>query len=152
MLAEGRIVKSGGKELALELEAEGLRGSASTTRGGGRQSMSAVAEQTGIWLDRFTSQPAAPQPWLQALRERGFARFAELGFPNTHNEEWRFTNVAPIARFDLRGRRRIDRLRRRQVTGVSSRNCSRPARCEGVRSGPRRTPADRDGDGTPSSP
>jgi Fe-S cluster assembly protein SufD len=60
--------------------------------------MSAVAEQTGIWLDRFTSQPAAPQPWLQALRERAFARFAELGFPNTHNEEWRFTNVAPIVR------------------------------------------------------
>ncbi len=60
--------------------------------------MSAVAEQTGVWLDRFTGQPAAPQPWLQALRERAFARFAELGFPNTHNEEWRFTNVAPIAR------------------------------------------------------
>ena len=60
--------------------------------------MSAVAEQTGVWLDRFTTQPAAPQPWLQALRERAFARFAELGFPNTHNEEWRFTNVSPIAR------------------------------------------------------
>jgi Fe-S cluster assembly protein SufD len=60
--------------------------------------MSAVAEQTGVWLDRFTSQPGAAQPWIQALRERAFARFAELGFPNTHNEEWRFTNVSPIAR------------------------------------------------------
>lgn len=59
--------------------------------------MSAVAEQTGAWLAHFTSQPPAPA-WLQPLRDTAFARFAELGFPTTHNEEWRFTNVAPIAR------------------------------------------------------
>jgi Fe-S cluster assembly protein SufD len=59
--------------------------------------MSAVAEQTGVWLEQFTSQPPAPAG-LQPLREAAFARFAELGFPTTHNEEWRFTNVAPIAR------------------------------------------------------
>jgi Fe-S cluster assembly protein SufD len=59
--------------------------------------MSAVAEQTGAWLEHFTSQPPAP-PWLQALRDAAFARFAELGFPTTHNEEWRFTNVSAIAR------------------------------------------------------
>src|ERR1039457_1287265 len=59
--------------------------------------MSAVAEQTGHWLDLFTNQAPAPA-WLQSLRDAAFARFAELGFPTTHNEEWRFTNVAPIAR------------------------------------------------------
>jgi Fe-S cluster assembly protein SufD len=59
--------------------------------------MSAVAEQTANWLETFTKQPAAPA-WVQKLREQGFARFAEAGFPTTHNEEWRFTNVAPIAR------------------------------------------------------
>src|ERR1035437_2531502 len=59
--------------------------------------MSAVAEQTGAWLEHFTNQPPAPA-WLQSLRDAAFARFAALGFPNTHNEEWRFTNVAPIAR------------------------------------------------------
>ena len=32
------------------------------------------------------------------MRETAFQRFAELGFPTTHDEEWRFTNVAPIAR------------------------------------------------------
>jgi Fe-S cluster assembly protein SufD len=32
------------------------------------------------------------------LREAAFRRFSELGFPTTHDEEWRFTNVAPIAR------------------------------------------------------
>jgi Fe-S cluster assembly protein SufD len=59
--------------------------------------MSAVAEQTGAWLEQFTSQLPAPAG-LQPLRDAAFARFAELGFPTTHNEEWRFTNVAPIAR------------------------------------------------------
>ena len=59
--------------------------------------MTAVAEQTGAWLDLFTNQLPAPA-WLQSLRDRAFARFAELGFPTTHDEEWRFTNVAPIAR------------------------------------------------------
>jgi len=59
--------------------------------------MTAVAVETGAWLESFTGQqPAAP--WLQQLREAAFQRFAELGFPTTHDEEWRFTNVAPIAR------------------------------------------------------
>jgi len=59
--------------------------------------MTAVSEQTGAWLTRFnTQQPATA--WLQSLREAAFQRFAELGFPTTKDEEWRFTNVAPIAR------------------------------------------------------
>ena len=59
--------------------------------------MTAVAEQTGAWLEHFTNQLPAPA-WLKPLRDAAFARFVELGFPDTHNEEWRFTNVAPIAR------------------------------------------------------
>jgi Fe-S cluster assembly protein SufD len=60
--------------------------------------LSQTGEQTGAWLAGFTQQPQAVAPWIQVLREAGFARFAKLGFPTTHNEEWRFTNVAPIAR------------------------------------------------------
>ncbi len=59
--------------------------------------MSAVAEQTGHWLAEFTGQERLA-PWMQELREAAFQRFAEFGFPTTHDEEWRFTNVAPIAR------------------------------------------------------
>ena len=59
--------------------------------------MTAVSEQTGAWLELFTNQPTAPE-WLQSLKSAAFARFSELGFPTTKNEEWRFTNVAPIAR------------------------------------------------------
>ena len=59
--------------------------------------MTAVSEQTGAWLAEFTQLPPA-EPWIQELRQRAFARFAKLGFPTTHDEEWRFTNVAPIVR------------------------------------------------------
>ena len=63
--------------------------------------MTPVAEQTGNWLAEFTRNPAADAS-TKELRERAFARFAELGFPTTHDEEWRFTNVAPIARSNFR--------------------------------------------------
>ncbi len=63
--------------------------------------MTAVSELTGAWLADFARLPVA-EPWLKELRERAFARFAELGFPTTHDEEWRFTNVAPIARSSFR--------------------------------------------------
>ncbi len=59
--------------------------------------MTAVTEQIGAWVAEFSKQEPA-EPWLQQLRESAFQRFAELGFPTTHDEEWRFTNVSPIAR------------------------------------------------------
>ena len=59
--------------------------------------MTAVATQTGAWLEAFTSRQPA-ESWVRELREAAFRRFAELGFPTTHDEEWRFTSVAPIAR------------------------------------------------------
>lgn len=40
----------------------------------------------------------APAPsWLQNIRRSGNAHFSELGFPTTDDEEWRYTNVRPIA-------------------------------------------------------
>jgi Fe-S cluster assembly protein SufD len=59
--------------------------------------MTAIAEQTGAWLASFTNQRPAAE-WLRKVREAGFERFTELGFPTTHDEDWRFTNVARIAR------------------------------------------------------
>jgi Fe-S cluster assembly protein SufD len=38
------------------------------------------------------------QAWTQPLRNAAIARFAELGFPTTRLEEWKYTNVAPITR------------------------------------------------------
>ncbi|MBV9745166.1 MAG: SufD family Fe-S cluster assembly protein, partial [Acidobacteriia bacterium] len=36
---------------------------------------------------------------VHALREAALQRFEQLGFPTSHDEEWRFTNIAPIAKF-----------------------------------------------------
>ena len=45
----------------------------------------------------FAGNGAASAPsWLKQIREGAIARFAELGFPTTKQEEWRFTSVAPI--------------------------------------------------------
>jgi len=41
-------------------------------------------------------------PWLRKLRQVAFARFCEVGFPTTHDEDWRFTNVSAIAQTPFR--------------------------------------------------
>ena len=48
-------------------------------------------------------------PWLRKLRRDAFARFCEVGFPTTHDEDWRFTNVSAIAQtaFRLTCNRRV---------------------------------------------
>ncbi|HEX2973160.1 MAG TPA: Fe-S cluster assembly protein SufD, partial [Tepidisphaeraceae bacterium] len=62
--------------------------------------MTQVLEDKNAQLASFTSlaKPlASPLPWLEKLRRSGIARFGAVGFPSTKEEEWRFTNVAPIA-------------------------------------------------------
>ena len=46
----------------------------------------------------FAGNGAGAGPrWLRELREQAIARFAELDFPTTRQEDWRFTSVAPLA-------------------------------------------------------
>src|SRR5688572_21069756 len=52
-------------------------------------------------FERFEKESKHPS-WLFPLRKAGIARFAELGFPTTRHEDWRFTNVAPIAKLPFR--------------------------------------------------
>ena len=40
--------------------------------------------------------------WLRHLRESAFERFEELGFPSVKDEEWKYTNVAAIAKAEFR--------------------------------------------------
>ena len=66
--------------------------------------MITATEQIRTYLDNFTElqKRLAPQPaWLRKLREEAFARFCEVGFPTTHDEDWRFTNVAEIAKMEF---------------------------------------------------
>ena len=44
------------------------------------------------------SQPESSVSWLARLRESAMDSFQELGFPSTRNEEWKYTNIAPIAK------------------------------------------------------
>ncbi len=37
-------------------------------------------------------------PALVALRDTAIERFGALGFPTTHNEDWKYTNLAPMLR------------------------------------------------------
>jgi Fe-S cluster assembly protein SufD len=59
--------------------------------------MTAAVQHAGVWLDHFAAQQPQAR-WIEELRGSAFERFTELGFPTAHDEEWRFTNVAPIAR------------------------------------------------------
>ncbi len=49
-------------------------------------------------FERETKQPA----WVFPLRKAAISRFAEQGFPSTKDEDWRFTNVAPLARLPFK--------------------------------------------------
>lgn len=61
-----------------------------------------IATSTNSFQEAFRTlqqqQTGAPQSWLNRLRESAMSRFEELGFPTTHDEEWKYTNVAPLAK------------------------------------------------------
>jgi len=61
-------------------------------------------------FDRLKSQYGNQFDWLQRLRQDAFNRFAETGFPTTHDEDWRFTNVSAVAstQFEVGARAQID--------------------------------------------
>ncbi len=55
-------------------------------------------EPVGAFAAQFETFPTtnyAPS-WLKPLRQAALSRFSELGIPTRHDEEWRYTNVAPI--------------------------------------------------------
>jgi len=48
-------------------------------------------------FDAFRRHPAFGTGASARARDEAFQRFVERGFPTTRDEDWRFTNVAPIA-------------------------------------------------------
>ncbi len=60
-----------------------------------------TTEDLSVFLAVFESSKAelaAAPAWLRVFREGAMARFGELGLPTTRQENWRYTNVAPIGR------------------------------------------------------
>ena len=100
VLANGRIVKSGGKELALELEDKGYDWvTTPATEADGVSDVVVADGPSSRTSRRSTSWRRTPRraASVQPLRRAAFERFAALGFPTTKNEDWHFTSVAPIA-------------------------------------------------------
>ncbi|HKF48908.1 MAG TPA: Fe-S cluster assembly protein SufD [Terracidiphilus sp.] len=68
--------------------------------------MAVESAQLETYLETFTdlAKETAQEtpPWLRDLRDRAFARFCEVGFPTTRDEDWRFTNIAAVARTSFR--------------------------------------------------
>lgn len=66
-----------------------------------------LIKQEGSYLEAFRAihgrEAASGVGWLDRLRANAWERFSELGFPTVKDEEWKYTNVAPIARMQLEG-------------------------------------------------
>ncbi len=64
-----------------------------------------IASKENSYQRAFRALQERPQEengaWLQRLRAKAIAQFAELGFPSVKDEEWKYTNVAPIAAIDF---------------------------------------------------
>jgi len=78
----------------------------------GQAKMTSTAGQFGNYLEAYnhvTAQGAEHEPvWLRQMREEGWARFSAKGFPTTHDEDWRFTNLAAAARTPFHRAARIN--------------------------------------------
>ena len=59
-----------------------------------------IAPQKNLFQEAFQAlqESQASASWLNRLRENAMAQFEEVGFPTTKDEEWKYTNVAPLAR------------------------------------------------------
>ena len=58
---------------------------------------------TELLVAQFTQLVVTAQPkWLLPVRQAGMASFAQQGFPTLHDEDWRFTNIAPIAKLNFK--------------------------------------------------
>ncbi|MEO7970194.1 MAG: Fe-S cluster assembly protein SufD [bacterium] len=58
-------------------------------------------QKENIYQDAFQALQktrGAENSWLDRLRQNALERFVELGFPSVKEEEWKYTNVAAIAR------------------------------------------------------
>jgi len=63
--------------------------------------MSQVAEKPTVFAAALEHRPQGGPRWLDDLRSRGAAKFAALGIPTVRDEDWRFTNVSPLAAIDF---------------------------------------------------
>ncbi|MEK6409959.1 MAG: Fe-S cluster assembly protein SufD [Acidobacteriota bacterium] len=68
--------------------------------------MIGVKEKQDIYVSTFAQLEkeltAGDWAWTRPIRKAAIERFAELGFPTSKLEDWKFTSVAPIAKLAFR--------------------------------------------------
>src|SRR3989338_11185729 len=73
--------------------------------------MSGAAQAKTLYEGHFSEMEKGGLPngkaWIRNLRKRAMALFNELGFPTSRNEEWKYTDVAPIASTVFQPARRV---------------------------------------------
>jgi len=107
--------------------------------GGALNRFMASTETKEQYLNAFTerrSRGSAPNPpWLNELREAGMASFASLGFPTPKAEEWKYTNLEPIAALKFsrpNGARKLISPSDLLAKGFADRDCVRLVFLNGV--------------------
>ncbi len=50
----------------------------------------------GVYREQATRLGGANLPWLKNARVRAIEQFAELGFPTTKQENWKYTSLASL--------------------------------------------------------
>ena len=69
---------------------------------GNENAMAPVTEKLGTYLEAYgeliADRRECDPVWLRQLREDAWQRFHNKGFPTTHDEDWRFTNLAALAK------------------------------------------------------
>src|SRR5580698_4272738 len=64
--------------------------------------MATVTGELNTYLEAYGELAVERQErdplWLRQLREDAWQRFHAKGFPTTHDEDWRFTNLAALAK------------------------------------------------------
>ncbi|MBC8108625.1 MAG: SufD family Fe-S cluster assembly protein, partial [Anaerolineae bacterium] len=68
--------------------------------------MTELAEETKTYLSNFSriekQVGGTKRMWLDQMRKAAMDRFSEVGFPTIKDEEWRTTNVAPLAKIPFK--------------------------------------------------
>ena len=83
-----------------------------------------VTKETDPYLSSFArlqKELAGKQPaWLEWIRKTAILRFSELGFPTVRQEDWKYTEVAPIRRTSFQpAEYELDGLSTKKLAGVA---------------------------------
>jgi hypothetical protein len=106
VLADGLIAREGGKELALELESKDTTGSEllmvekERARRRTKEWFTELVKSENSYQAAYRSvrELSPTVAWLELVRSSAMDRFEQLGFPPVTEEDWKYTNLATLAK------------------------------------------------------